>query len=354
MTDRHHVLQEMADFLVSRRHQVDLNRAGVSSAGRRRTPGLRREEVSVLSGVSLTWYTWLEQARDINPSRQVLDALSTALQLTAAEHRYLLGLAGFTEDGLPERATSLPDHGQSLLDAFDFAPAYAITDTWDIVGWNRAYEVLYPGVATAPPHDRNLLWLVFTDPTVRGLLDDWETDSQRFLAHYRSEAGARITEPKHTELVSRLTQDSELFRTTWQTHAVDGFTSRARRFHHPTAGHLTFEHHRLSFDDDPRLHLITYTAPPGSSTHTAFTALLRSTKDSRTRPRTATPAADEAPCPPRAGQPQTGPDEEVTRTLGTGQPALSCRRTSPDPNATTVARRNLPRIDSSDPSRLPR
>lgn len=251
--------QELADFLLSRRRQSDPRDSGLTVTGVRRVTGLRREEVSVLSGVSVTWYTWLEQGRDVNPSQQVLDALASTLRLSEAEHRYLLKLGGYPSGPTSGRAT-LSEHGQTFLDALGTSPAYAITDRWDIVSWNRAYELLYPGVASVAEADRNLLWLVFTDPSVRELLADWTNDSRRFLAHFRAEVGQRISDPHYGDLIDRLKTASTPFRTGWDDHAVEGFISRERHFHHPVLGPLTFDHHQLTFADTPQVNLVAYTA----------------------------------------------------------------------------------------------
>lgn len=159
---------------------------------------------------------------------------------------------------------SLPAHAQRLLDALGSSPAYALTPYWSIVGWNRAYEALYPPVATATTQDRNLLWLVFTDPYVRGLLADWRTDSRRFLTQFRAEAGSRVHEPAFADLIGRLQEASEHFRAGWASHDVDQFASTERRFEHPDAGTLMLEHHRLALSDHPDLHLVIYPAAAGA------------------------------------------------------------------------------------------
>ncbi len=176
---------ELGDFLRTRRGQLVRADLGLPPVGRRRTTGLRREEVAFLSGVSVTWYTWLEQGRDIQPSRQVLDAIARTLRLSPPEHAYVLSLAGYSAPPPPAEPIpqAAPPHVQRLLDALDSYPAYAIAPDWGISGWNPAYARLYPNVAAVPVSDRNLLWLVFTDPYVRDLLPDWESDSRRFLAN---------------------------------------------------------------------------------------------------------------------------------------------------------------------------
>ena len=252
--------RELADFLASRRRQLDPRTLGLPSVGNRRTPGLRREEVALLAGVSHTWYTWLEQGRDIRPSRQVVDAVARTLSLSPAEHEYVLRLAGHGGARPDAAAEAAPDHVQRLLDALGSSPAYAITASWSIVCWNRAYERLYPGVAAVPASDRNLLWLVFTDPDVRELLGDWTTDSRRFLTQFRAEAGPRLADLQVVDLVTRLQATSSDFREGWASHDVDRFSSGERRFQHPVVGGLVLEHHQQTPADAPGLNLVVYTA----------------------------------------------------------------------------------------------
>lgn len=228
-----------------------------------RTSGLRREEVAVLSGVSATWYTWLEQGRDINPSKQVLDAVSGALRLTRAEHDYVLALGGQTSDPAVSGGPT-PPHIQRFLDALTGYPAFAIGPAWTIAAWNAAYAALYPNIAVTDPPDRNLLWLVFMDPAIRVLLPDWETDSRRFLAEFRAEAGPRVGEPSYTQLIDRLFAESEHFRAGWQASSVERFASRERRFFHPRVGELLLEHHQLTPADAPDVQIVAYLPVPGS------------------------------------------------------------------------------------------
>jgi len=262
--------RELGSFLRRQRERLDRSTYGLPPAGRGRTTGLRREEVSYLSGVSVTWYTWLEQGRDIHPSRQVLDAVATALRLTDTEHDYVLSLVGLApRPAVRAGAVDVaPAHVQRFLDALDEHPAYALAPDWGIAGWNRAYERLYPGVATTTAEDRNLLWLVFTDPSVRSLLDDWDDTSRRFLAEFRAEAGPRLGDPRYRDLVARLSAASDDFRARWNEHGVSGFRSRERVFRHPALGPLVFEHHQLRPSDETDLQLVVYVAD--AETRTRF------------------------------------------------------------------------------------
>jgi transcriptional regulator with XRE-family HTH domain len=254
--------KELGSFLRARREKLDRAEYGLPPAGRARTVGLRREEISFLSGVSVTWYSWLEQGRDINPSRQVLDAVATALHLTMAEHDYVLTLAGFApaRPGSVSAVAAAPAHVQRFLDALDEHPAYALAPDWGIAAWNPAYEALYPNVAHTAPEDRNLLWLIFTDPAVRSLLDDWDDTSRRFLAEFRAEAGPRLGDTRYRDLIGRLMDASAEFRERWESHGVGGFESRERVFQHPTLGKLVFEHHQMRPSDQTDVQLVVYTA----------------------------------------------------------------------------------------------
>ena len=265
--------RELGEFLRSRRAQLDPRDSGLPPGGARRTPGLRREEVALLSGVSSTWYTWLEQGRDIHPSRQVVDALARTLRMSPAEHGYVLRLTGHGGPAPGDPGAGMPGHVQRLLDALGPSPAYAITADWSIAGWNRAYELLYPGVAAVGPAGRNLLELVFTDPAVRALLGDWDTDSRRFLAQFRAEVGPRLADPVVVDLVARLEAASPDFRAGWASHDVDRFSSAERRFEHPVVGTLLLEHHQLTPADAPGLQVVVYTAAPGSRTAARLAAL---------------------------------------------------------------------------------
>lgn len=256
-------IAELGAFLRHKRSQTSPAAVGLPAAQGRRAPGLRREEVAMLAGVGLTWYTWMEQGRDIRPSRQVVDAIAQTLRLSPAEHEYALRLAGHDSPG---RGTGelFPPHGWQVLAAFGSSPAYAMAWDWTVVAWNDAYAALYPTISRTPAAERNLLWLIWTDPTVRELLADWATDSRRFVAMYRADLGPRLGSSQTASLVARLRHASDDFAAAWDSHDVDGFTSRTRTFLHPEAGRLELEQHQLSFRDAPGVQIVVYTAAPGS------------------------------------------------------------------------------------------
>ncbi|MGY1916315.1 helix-turn-helix transcriptional regulator [Blastococcus sp. SYSU DS0973] len=260
--------KELGTFLRNRRLALSRQDFGLPSPARARGTGLRREEVSAFAGVSVTWYTWLEQGRDINPSRQVLEALGRVLRLTASETAYLLSLGGYASRPPDEDARVhdvAPPHIQRLLDSLAF-PAFAVAADWTIVGWNAPYAALYSRITTLDPADRNLLWVVFTDPHLRDMLPDWAHANRHFVAEFRAESGARLGSSAHSALIARLAEASAEFREQWADLTVEGFTSRRRRFVHPTAGVLDFEHHRLVPSDHPDLHIVAYVPERGSGT----------------------------------------------------------------------------------------
>ncbi|MET7996744.1 helix-turn-helix transcriptional regulator [Amycolatopsis sp. NPDC005232] len=249
----------LGEFLRARRQQIVRSEVGLPPTGRKSGLGLRREEISYLSGVSITWYTWLEQGRQITPSRQVLEAIARTLRLSVAELAYILSLAGHSAPDASEPPPTALCHVQRLLDVLTIYPAYAIAPDWTVSGWNVAYEALYPNVATAPVADRNLLWLVFTDPYLRDLMADWDDTSRRLLAQFRAEAGPRLGHPSFSRLVKRLLEASEPFRAGWESHDIEGFAARERLFHHPVVGNLYMEQHVLTPSDQPDLHVVIYT-----------------------------------------------------------------------------------------------
>lgn len=265
--------REIGAFLRARRTTLDRAVYALPRVARSRTTGLRREEVAALAGVSVTWYAWLEQGRDINASRQVLDALARVLSLTPAEHDYLLSLSGFAPPpasaaGSPAAdspSSPAPAHIQRLLDSLSY-PAFAVASDWRIAAWNVFYSRLYPRIEQVGPGDRNLLWLIFTDPYLRDMLPDWAETSGHFLGEFRAESGSRLGSDAHTSLIRRLSAASPEFADRWADRTVERFASRRRVFVHPLLGELVFEHNRLVPSDHPELHLVLYLPVAGTET----------------------------------------------------------------------------------------
>lgn len=230
---------ELADFLRIRRAAVSPAQVGLPSGGRRRTPGLRREEVAQLAGVGLSWYTWLEQGRDVRPSTQVLDALARALRLGAGERAHLFHLARAelplpASDDYPREA---PAELASLVAALDPNPAWLTNPRTDLLAWNRAATVVVTDWGALPAERRNLLWWLFAQLRENGA---WEGIARRTLARFRAEHARRVGDPGFTELIDALTVASPQFAAWWPAHEVlveQGGTKTAGpyRLHHMQA-----------------------------------------------------------------------------------------------------------------------
>jgi transcriptional regulator with XRE-family HTH domain len=254
--------RELAEFLRTRRESTRPEQVGLPGGRGRRTPGLRREEVAMLAGVSLTWYTWLEQGRRINASNDVLLAIGRALRLDEAGLDHLLSL---TEPGTATIAApaEAPSALVRLLDALMPAPAYVLGPVWEFLGWNTAQERLYPRIVELEPPRRNLMWVLFADPHTRELIVDWDIHARQALAEFRSATSTVRRDPAMVELVDLLTAESDDFAAWWPDHDVSGFETRLRRFQHPAAGELTFEYQQLTPAEWPALRVVAQLPVPG-------------------------------------------------------------------------------------------
>lgn len=247
--------RELAAFLRSRRARLSPGDVGLSSGNRRRTPGLRRDEVAQMSGISVTWYTWIEQARDISVSRQVLDSLARTLRLTPHERRHLFGLAGESLPAAELRRGPTSPVLQQLVDALDPNPAYLLDAAWHLLAWNRAEAGLIGDPAERDESERNLIWLVFVDPVIRDLMVDWPGQARALLAQYRGDAGQHAGDPRFEALTSALRRTSPRFREWWDRHDVAGFGSTRWELDHPRAGRLTVNYVKLSPLESPEVKL---------------------------------------------------------------------------------------------------
>jgi transcriptional regulator with XRE-family HTH domain len=251
---------DLGAFLRQRRDALLPGDVGLPAHGRRRARGLRREEVAALAGVSVSWYTWLEQGRaDARPSREVLDALARALHLDAVEHDHLLRLAGFAvEAHNGARTEGVPDSLRRLLTQLVPAPAYVIDTRWDFVAWNEPFSQLFPAVESLARPERNLVWAVFAVPHTRTLIGGWEQEARRVLSQFRAETVSIAQRDDIRELVDALTAASPEFAEWWPRHDVGGFESHRRVFHHPQLGRLEFEQQQLVPAGEPDLRVIVH------------------------------------------------------------------------------------------------
>jgi transcriptional regulator with XRE-family HTH domain len=237
--------RELGAFLRSRRERIKPDEIGLRSTRRRRTPGLRREEVAQLAGVGITWYTWLEQGRDIHPSPQVLDAIARTLQFDAHEHSHLFTLAGMATTTIANQCLELCPTVQPLIDQLEPFPAVVVNDRFDLLAFNRVYASFFDDLETIPIEDRNILWLTFTHPRWREVIVDWDEVVGRLVAEYRAAMAEHLDEPAWKTLVARLHAASAEFTTVWDRHDVLGAESRTKRALHPTAGLLSLTYTNL-------------------------------------------------------------------------------------------------------------
>ena len=230
---------------------------GLPAGSRRRTAGLRREEVAQLAGVSATYYTFLEQGRDVRPSRQVVAALAGALRLSSAERAHLFQLAGITpaadDQAQAETVTPVVSAMVARLDPF---PAYLKGRRWDVLAANRAARALFTDWSARPPGDRNLVWWMFTDPAARKVYVDWEKEASDMLGRFRAAAARRLDDPDFTDLIERLHQASPEVRSWWPRYDVAPVGGGTKHLHHPALGDVAFQHTVLQVADHPEQMLV--------------------------------------------------------------------------------------------------
>src|SRR5271167_2638841 len=249
----------LGTYLRERRTKLDPEAFGFSGA-RRRTPGLRREEVAQRANIGPTWYTWLEQGRGGSPSADVLDRIARALILThlEREHLFLLGL------GHPPEAHYKKDEGvtprlQRVLDALDPSPALIRTATWDVVAWNRAATVMLMDYGSLPPEKRNILRFIFLDPRARAAQYDWESVARFVLGAFRVDAARAGAAAEVEPLVDELRRLSPEFKAMWRDNDVRGHHGEAvKQIRHPLLGPLAFEYSAFAVDGRTDLTMVVY------------------------------------------------------------------------------------------------
>jgi transcriptional regulator with XRE-family HTH domain len=271
--------REIANFLRSRRMLRQPEELGLPRGRRRRTPGLRREEVASAAGVSAEWYTWLEQARDVHPSPDVLNRIAVALRLERGEYRHLLTLAGYAvqetvAQSPPARSISL--RLQRLLDQLDYCPAWAMGERLDVLGWNRAATVVHGDFTMLRGIERNALYQFFLVKTIRPMLLDWEAHTRCCTAALRAAYASRVDDPWFDELIHLLRTRSPEFNRLWDTHGLEPCTEGTHNYQHPTAGRLVFDYTILDVLDErmASVRLVTYVPAPGTGTRKKMQQLI--------------------------------------------------------------------------------
>jgi transcriptional regulator with XRE-family HTH domain len=267
---------ELAAFL--RAHRTRLKPADVGlpeGSGPRRTPGLRREEVAALSGVGVTWYTWLEQGRATPASAQVIDALARALRLDSDQHRHLRMLAGLAALRIETAVDAVTPRLQRLVDAAAPNAASVYDGYFDFLAWNEPYVRIRHDPAAMPDDRRNLLWFMFTDQVNRERMVNWEAAARAVLSQFRAAVGAQPEAPRFVELVAALTEASAEFRRWWPAYPVRGFKPATIAVEHPSVGQIALELYQTRPVECPDL-LLVIQVPAGPADRDRIDRLSRS------------------------------------------------------------------------------
>jgi transcriptional regulator with XRE-family HTH domain len=250
---------ELGSFLRARRARLSPADFGMPDGQRRRTPGLRREEVALLAGVGVSWYTWLEQGREINVSTQVLDAVARVLRLDRAERWHMYVLAEAVPVIVSDGRYSVPDAITQIVRSLDPLPSVVTSARFDILQDNDAYRDLFRDWHLLPCVHRNTLWCSITEPRAREMFPEYEEHTRYMVARFRAAYARHVGDPDWEEDIRRLSGLSSEFAELWALHEVAEFQPRVRTFIHPQAGPLTFTMSELQVPAVPEARLVVYT-----------------------------------------------------------------------------------------------
>ncbi|MEV0780809.1 helix-turn-helix transcriptional regulator [Streptomyces sp. NPDC050428] len=270
--------EELARFLRARRTQTSPQSAGLTPGpGVRRTPGLRREELATLAGVSIDYYTRLERGKETRPSPAVIDALARALQLDDVEHQHLRDLAvraaRYAPQAAPAPSRTVRPHLKLLLETVRPSPAYVVSRSMDVLAHNPGGLALYPGLADWPATQRNLGRYLFLHPAAREIFPDWDNQIRHCVSRLRALAGTDPDAPDLTQLVGELLLKSPDFAKLWDRYDVTGRKITTKTFQHPQVGKITLDFQGMALEGTPGHRLGVYTAQPGSPDHDAMLLL---------------------------------------------------------------------------------
>ncbi len=287
---------ELGRFLRARRTQTSPQQAGLTvGTGLRRTPGLRREELATLAGISIDYYVRLERGKETRPSPAVLDALARALHLDDQEHQHLRDLAAraarYAPEPPPAPSRTVRPHLKLLLESLRPNPAYVISRSMDMLAWNPGGLALYAGLDDWPAKHRNLARYLFLHPAARELFPDWERQISACVARLRAVAGTAPDAPDLTNLVGELLLKSPDFARLWERYEVTGRKPAQKTFHHPRIGTITLTSQTMQLEGTPGQRIGVYTAEPGTPDHDAL--LLLDMTAPRAEQRSAQPNAEQ-------------------------------------------------------------
>lgn len=267
MRDEKNRQSELADFLKTRRAKILPSQVGLQDTMRRRTPGLRREEVAQLAGVGLTWYTWLEQGRDIHVSVQVIESLSRVLLLDKEEriHLYLLANQPLPVD-IPQYHGTISPVLQHVLDRLVDCPSLITDQRWNVIGWNTEACLLFGEFSQMNSRERNIVWAMFTDEKYKSLYEDWEFYAKVLVGKFRSSCGKYVEDAWLTQFIKELKEQSKFFEDLWSLHEIQTNSEIDKKLNHPMVGKLEFEVCNFELADNTALKMIVHTPKVGTDT----------------------------------------------------------------------------------------
>lgn len=275
LNNEKHRYQELAGFLKTRRAKVLPSQVGLSSATRRRTPGLRREEVAQLAAIGVTWYTWLEQGRPIHVSTQVIESLSKVLLLDKQEriHLYLLANQPLPAD-IPGYQGQVSPILQHVLESLIFCPSLVTDQRWNVIAWNKAACLMFGDFSEMNVRERNIVWAMFTDNKYKQLFVDWNLHAKGLLGRFRSTCGQYIEDSWLAQFIDDLKIQSTEFNLWWPLHEIQSNSEKYKQLNHPIAGILDFEVSNFDVSDNSGLKLIVHTPLTETDTATKMKSLL--------------------------------------------------------------------------------
>ena len=275
LNNEKHRYKELADFLKTRRGKILPSQVGLSSATRRRTPGLRREEVAQLAGIGITWYTWLEQGRPIHVSTQIIESLSKVLMLDKQEriHLYILANQPLPTDMLGYQGTVSPIL-QHVLDSLILCPSLITDQRWNVIAWNKAACLIFGDFCEMNVRERNIVWAMFTDTKYKQLFVDWNMHAKGLLGRFRSTCGQYIEDSWLAQFIDDLKMQSTEFNLWWPLHEIQSNSEKYKQLNHPIAGILDFEVSNFEVADNSGLKLIVHTPLSGTETNSKVRSLL--------------------------------------------------------------------------------
>ncbi|MET7485516.1 helix-turn-helix transcriptional regulator [Streptomyces sp. NPDC005538] len=250
--------RQLSEFLRSRRERLTPDEVGLPRTGRRRTPGLRREELALLAGISATWYTYLEQGREVRASEQVLNALAAALRLDRHERDHLRQLAGHAPATEAEEREPLTAEVGAVPLLLQPNPAYIIDGNYDVLSHNPAAENLFPKLITEAAGPANFVRWVFLEPAARDVLVDWEPEARGLLGRLRALAARHSDDPRYTRLIEELNEASPEVRAWWPQYEVQSRHSGRKRLRHPRRGAIDYAYVAFHLAEQPEQTLVVY------------------------------------------------------------------------------------------------